>query len=64
MEVEEKVSVINRTNERFRVKVIVEEEYKTYNLYANDFRVYEFRQLPVKREYKIILEKEDDSGLL
>jgi len=60
MERNEEISVINRTKIQMRVTLVEEVEYQTYNLYTNDFRVYDFLSNPSKRKFKIILEKEGE----
>ena len=57
MERKEEISVINRTKIQMRVTLVEEVEYQTYNLYANDFRVYDFQSNPSKRKFKIILDE-------
>ena len=51
------ISVINHTNTKMRVTLVVETEYRTYTLDANGWRCYDDFSNPVKREIKVILEK-------
>jgi len=56
----ESISVINRTGTKMRVTLVVETEYRSYTLDASGWRSYDDFSNPVKREIKVILDKEDE----
>ena len=53
----EEVTVINRTDKKMQVTLELTTQYRTYNLFANDYRVYDDFSYPVRREIKVILEE-------
>ena len=53
----EEVTVINRTDKKMRVTLELTTQYRTYNLFANDYRVYDDFSNPVRRKIKVILEE-------
>ena len=54
------ITVINRTKSEFKVSLVVETTYPPHKLYKNDFRVFDFIDTPMKRDYKIILEEVEE----
>ncbi|MCD6137223.1 MAG: hypothetical protein J7J91_01350 [Deltaproteobacteria bacterium] len=56
----ESISVINHTGKKMRVTLKVITEYRTYNLDAMDFRVYDDFSNPHKREIQVVLEEAEE----
>jgi len=52
----EEVSVINRTDTKMRVTLIVETEYHTYTLDTKEWRIYDDFSYPKKRKIRILLD--------
>ena len=53
----EEIAVINRTDKKMRVTLVVEEEYATYMLDAKGWRCYDDYNYPKKRKIKVLLDE-------
>ena len=52
----EEISVINRTDTKMRVTLVVETEYRTYILDAKGWRQYDDYSNPERRKIRVVLD--------